>query len=176
MVTAQEVPLPGGPRLVADHSSYRLTTLGVTDPWEEETELMKRFAVLLVVAGMMALSLPANAAPTETDSFPWFVDCDGTEITGWYEEWVQEFTLENGTIIQLGHATITYTFEGKTFSFVEAYVDLSYTNQDGEGISTRRGRLFNGRTGYYLEGGGEIVFHGLESLSADEQACAVLVG
>lgn len=137
---------------------------------------MKRFVVLLVVAGMMALSLPANAAPTETDSFPWPVDCDGTEISGWYEEWIEEFTLGNETIIQLGHAMITYTFEGKTFLFVEAYVDLSYTNENGDGISTRRGRLFNGRTGYFLEGGGEIVFHGLESPSADEQACAALVG
>ena len=136
---------------------------------------MKGLAVLVVVAGVLALSLPASAAPTDSESFPWEVDCDGTEITGWYEEWVQEFTLDN-QIIQLGHATVIYTYEDRTFRFVEAYADRTYTNQDEEAISTRRGRLFSGLSGYFLEGPDGVVVHGLDLPDADAQACAALVG
>lgn len=138
---------------------------------------MRRIAVLLAVAGMMALSVPANAAPTDTFSFDFPVDCDGTEIWAFYEEWVQEFNLDN-QVVQIGHATVRYTFEDKTFTFVEAYVDRSYTNQNVEHISTRRGRLFSGFTGYTLlnDTTSEVVQHGLESPHPDEQACAALVG
>jgi hypothetical protein len=138
----------------------------------------KRSAIVgAIVLSMTVLAVPASAAPTDPFSFEYPVDCDGTEIWAFYEEWTQEFTLDN-QVLQIGHTNVRYTFEDNTFTFVEAYVDRSYYDHNGDHISTRRGRVFSGFRGYNLlnDTTFEVVQHGLQSPDADDQACAALVG
>lgn len=140
---------------------------------------MRRVAVLLVIAGMMALSVPVNASPTEPFSYDYEFECFGTYLLGTYTEWGQEKTLDNQVVI-LVHVTRTYTVEGEPrpfFRFVSALVDRNYVNQSGETNDFRAGldEEFIGHTSFNYSTG-EAASQGQETLSPDDQACALLVG
>lgn len=141
---------------------------------------MRRIAVLLGIAGMMALSLPASGAPTEPFSFDYEFDCGGTfTVLGAYEEWSQEKTLDNQVVL-LVHATRTYTVDGESrpfFRFVSSFVDRNYVNHSGETNDFRAGldEGFIGHTSFNYSTGEEAI-HGQETLSPDDQACGLLTG
>ena len=137
---------------------------------------MRRIAVLLGIAGMMALSLTASAAPTEPFSFDYEYECGGTNVLGAYEEWSQEKTLDNQVVL-IVHVTRTYTVEGESrpfFRFVSAFVDRNYVNQSGQTKDFRAGidEAFIGHTSFNYSTGEEAI-HGQETLSPDDQACGV---
>mgnify|MGYP001552663801 CR=1 FL=1 len=68
-----------------DHSACRVTTQsGVS---RTGGLAMRRIVVLLVIAAMMPLSVPAGASPTEPFSEVWIIDCDGVDVSQVYEEW-----------------------------------------------------------------------------------------
>jgi hypothetical protein len=133
---------------------------------------------------LMALASPAGATPADGDGaktvtvedYGFFVDCEGGGIEGVADGWVQKMAAGS----QVGHIVYTYTEGENSFRYVETFVDRNYENQDGDHISSRRGRMFNGLIGFTAindtPGEEEVVHHGYADQSADEQACAALMG
>lgn len=138
---------------------------------------MRKIAVLLAFAGMMVLSVPVQASPTEPFSFSYELDCSGTNVVGTYEEWSRLMTLD-GQVVMLVHVSRTYTVDGESrpfFRFVSNLVDRNYVNQSGETSDFRAGldEGFIGHISFNYSTGEEAV-HGQETLSPDERACAAI--
>lgn len=139
--------------------------------------------VIATILLLLGLAVPAGAEPADgngaktvsVENYPFAADCgDGVFIEGIADGWVQ--VMADGS--QVGHIVYTYT-EGETsFTYTETYVDRNYENNDGDHISSRRGRMFEGLIGFSAinDATGEVVNHGNADQSADDQACAALVG
>ncbi len=145
--------------------------------------MRRKLIVMLAAIGMlMAVAAPAGADPADgngtksisDEDRPFAVDCDGTDVQGVADGWVQ--VMPDGS--QVGHIVYTYTHEDNTFTYVETYRDTNFLNQEGEPISSRRGRMFEGLIGFLAinEATTVVTTHGNAGELADDQACAALVG
>ncbi len=147
---------------------------------------MRRIVLLVVTALMLAMAIPAYAAPADGNdnkvvnefSFTYGIECGGVAVSAFYAEWGQ-LTGDNQQV-QLVHVTRTYTVEGESlpfFRFVSSWVERGYENQDGDHISARSG-LDEGFIGHnsFNDSTGEAVMHGQETLEPDALACEALSG
>jgi len=138
--------------------------------------------VVTTIGLLMVLALPAGAKPADgngaktvsVEDYPFAADCgEGVFMERAADGWVQ--VMNDGS--QVGHIVYTYTEGENSFTYMETYVDRNYVNQDGDHISSRRGRMFEGLIGFLAinDATVEVVNHGNAGQSADEQACAALV-
>lgn len=139
--------------------------------------------VITAMGLLLLLASPAGAVPADgnggkavsVEDYPFAADCgDDVFIEAVADGWVQ--LMEDGS--QVGHVVYTYTEGENSFRYVETFVDRNYDNEVGEHISSRRGRMFEGLIGFFAvnDATGEVTSHGKADQSADEQACAALLG
>jgi hypothetical protein len=149
---------------------------------------MRLIALLGVVAvSVMGVGANAYAEPADVSgnkivdgiSEEGTIYCDDTEVSYLWEEWSQTRTSEQQDLL-LVHVTRTYTIGDQSlpfFRFVGSFADRSYEGLTGDRTSSRAG-LDEGFIGHTLvnEFTEEVTRNGQETLSPDEQACAVLAG
>ena len=148
---------------------------------------MRRIVLLVVTALIMAVAIPAYAAPADGNgnkevgelSFVDGIDC-GVPVSMSYAEWSQVLTQDNQQV-QLVHVTRTYTVEGESlpfFRFVSSWVERGYENRDGDHISVRSGldEGFIGHNSFNDATQKAVMPHGQETLEPDVLACEALSG
>ena len=124
--------------------------------------------VLLAAVMVLAVASPASA-----------LECGETFVEDTYEESTRSLELDNQTAMVV-HVKRTYTVEGDTrpyFRFVSSFVDRNYVDHSGDTNDSRAG-LDEGFIGRYSVNylTGQEAWNGRETLSPDEQACALLAG
>lgn len=133
---------------------------------------MKRLITLgllgILVVLITALVVPASA-----------LECGETFVDDTMEERVRVLELSSQTVMVV-HGTRTYTVEGDTrpfFRFVSSFVDRNYVDRNGDTNDFRAG-LDEGFIGHYSHNlmTGQEAWNGQETLTPDEQACAILAG